>query len=206
MLFFYSPHPLVLDNLLLLLASYDVKEFKKPDAFLEDLNDARMVLIEDDLDLVKRAQEKSPSKPILLMAREMPQDDEDVYFLKKPFTVAALCKKIDFILSVLQKGLILAFDTPLFRFDGAMKTLTTKKTGTEIRLTQKEAEIIQYLYEHADRLVTRDELLSDIFGYREGVETHTLETHIYKLRQKMLDDGDELLITQDGGYRLKVDH
>ena len=74
-----------------------------------------------------------------------------------------------------------------------------------IRLTDRESDILVYLYNHAPRVIDRQELLQNIWQYVEGVETHTLETHIYRLRQKIAEhDGDELLITDDNGYRLSL--
>lgn len=74
-----------------------------------------------------------------------------------------------------------------------------------IRLTDRESDILVYLYNHAPRVVERQELLQNIWQYAEGVETHTLETHIYRLRQKIAThDGAELLMTDDNGYKLSV--
>jgi DNA-binding response OmpR family regulator len=77
-------------------------------------------------------------------------------------------------------------------------------SGGKIRLTEKETAILKYLYRAGDRIVTRDVLLSEVWGYNSGVTTHTLETHIYRLRQKIERDPShaELLITEAGGYKL----
>ncbi|WP_370336062.1 winged helix-turn-helix domain-containing protein [Parvularcula marina] len=73
-----------------------------------------------------------------------------------------------------------------------------------IRLTDKEAAILRYLYRAGTRPVSREELLGEVWGYQSGITTHTLETHIYRLRQKIEPDPSEakLLITVEGGYRL----
>lgn len=74
----------------------------------------------------------------------------------------------------------------------------------KIRLTDKEAQILKFLYLHGDRVVSRDELLDEVWGYNAGVTTHTLETHVYRLRQKMEPNPShaEILVTEPGGYRL----
>jgi len=73
-----------------------------------------------------------------------------------------------------------------------------------IRLTDKEAQILKFLYQHGGRVVSRGELLDEVWGYHDGVTTHTLETHVYRLRQKMEIDPSraEILVTEPGGYRL----
>ena len=74
-----------------------------------------------------------------------------------------------------------------------------------IKLTEKEVAILKYLYKSPERIVTKNELLQEVWGYAPEVTTHTIETHIYRLRQKVEHENPEaqLIITLDGGYRLK---
>jgi DNA-binding response OmpR family regulator len=73
-----------------------------------------------------------------------------------------------------------------------------------VRLTEKETGILKYLYHAGDRVIGRDVLLGEVWGYNAGVTTHTLETHVYRLRQKIERDPAraEILVTEPGGYRL----
>jgi DNA-binding response OmpR family regulator len=73
-------------------------------------------------------------------------------------------------------------------------------------VTAKEVSILKYLYRNANRVVSRPELLDQIWGYNAGVTTHTLETHIYRLRQKIEADPADcrLLMTAPGGYQLSL--
>ncbi len=75
--------------------------------------------------------------------------------------------------------------------------------GRKIRLTEKETNILKYLYRSADT-VPRETLLHEVWGYNPAVTTHTLETHIYRLRQKIEQNPSaaRILITESGGYRL----
>ena len=86
-----------------------------------------------------------------------------------------------------------------------MKLLRTKN-NEDIRLTEKETDILQFLYQNSDKVVQRDTLLHEVWGYNNKVTTHTLETHIYRLRQKIERNPSvaELLLTEGGGYRLGV--
>ena len=74
-----------------------------------------------------------------------------------------------------------------------------------VKLTEKEVSILQYLYKIRDRIVTKSELLQEVWGYNPDVTTHTIETHIYRLRQKVEheDKNAQLIITEEGGYFLK---
>ena len=92
-----------------------------------------------------------------------------------------------------------------YSFRPAARTLVDLDGGgATIRLTEKEAAILEYLLQTEHRVVDRTELLREIWGYRSGVTTHTLETHIYLLRQKIEQDPSraEILRTASGGYRL----
>ena len=75
---------------------------------------------------------------------------------------------------------------------------------TKIRLTEKETSILKYLFRAGEQVVSRDILLHEVWGYNSGVTTHTLETHIYRLRQKIERDPSnaEILVTETGGYKL----
>ena len=74
----------------------------------------------------------------------------------------------------------------------------------KIRLTEKETNILKFLYRSSEGVVQRDVLLHEVWGYNAGVNTHTLETHVYRLRQKIERDPSnaEILVTEPGGYRL----
>ena len=76
--------------------------------------------------------------------------------------------------------------------------------GQKIRLTEKETAILRFLYRAGQTPMSRETLLQDVWGYNSGVTTHTLETHVYRLRQKIEKDPSraEILITEQGGYRL----
>ena len=86
-----------------------------------------------------------------------------------------------------------------------MKVLKNQDNN-EIRLTEKETDILQFLYHTTEDVVPRDVLLQEVWGYNSSVTTHTLETHIYRLRQKIERNPSvaELLVTESGGYRLEI--
>ncbi|MCY4035566.1 MAG: response regulator transcription factor [Hyphomicrobiales bacterium] len=76
----------------------------------------------------------------------------------------------------------------------------------KIRLTEKETAILKYLYRADGKVISKEELLAEVWGYNKGVTTHTLETHIYRLRQKIEAEPQEegILLTETGGYRLAL--
>lgn len=91
-----------------------------------------------------------------------------------------------------------------FLFMPQARRLAGPQQGQEIRLTQKESAILDYLYQAGDVAVPREQLLREIWGYNPRVTTHTLETHVYRLRRKLARGPakGEVLLTENGGYRL----
>jgi DNA-binding response OmpR family regulator len=80
------------------------------------------------------------------------------------------------------------------------------EVGEDVRLTEKEVAILICLHEAGGKIVGREKLLDSVWGYADNVETHTLETHIYRLRQKIeMDPSDpKILLTQEAGYALTL--
>jgi len=124
-------------------------------------------------------------------------------YITKPFKFAVLLARIRAHLRQHEQSEDAVFTIGKYTFKPAAKLLIDEK-GSKIRLTEKEASILKYLYRAGEKVVTRDVLLHEVWGYNAGVTTHTLETHIYRLRQKIEKDPSkaELLVTETGGYKL----
>ncbi len=124
-------------------------------------------------------------------------------YVTKPFRIAVLLARIRAQLRQHEQSEDAVFTIGRYTFKPAGKLLLDEK-GSKIRLTEKETSILKYLYRAGERVVRRDVLLHEVWGYNAGVTTHTLETHIYRLRQKIeLDPSNaELLVTESGGYKL----
>ncbi len=124
-------------------------------------------------------------------------------YVTKPFRFSVLLARIRAQLRQHEQSEEAVFTIGQYSFKPAAKTLIDQE-GTKIRLTEKETSILKYLYRSGDSVVGRDVLLHEVWGYNAGVTTHTLETHIYRLRQKIEKNPSnaELLITETGGYKL----
>src|SRR5690554_3834227 len=124
-------------------------------------------------------------------------------YVTKPFRFAVLLARIRAQLRQHEQSEDATFTVGPYTFKPSQKLMTDAK-GARIRLTEKEASIIKYLYRAGEKVVTRDVLLEEVWGYNSGVTTHTLETHVYRLRQKIERDPSnaEILVTESGGYKL----
>jgi len=126
------------------------------------------------------------------------------HIFKKPLRLGAL---IDFVRRLIRQGANVrsaVLTIGPYDLDTAHNLLMRRESKEQIRLTEKETNILRFLHEHESRHVTRQDLLDHVWGYVQGVETHTLETHIYRLRRKIEKDAaaPEILLTEENGYRL----
>ena len=124
-------------------------------------------------------------------------------YVTKPFRFAVLLARIRAQLRQHEQSEDATFQVGPYIFKPSQKVLLDDK-GSKIRLTEKETAIIRYLYRADRRVVTRDVLLEEVWGYNSGVTTHTLETHVYRLRQKIEPEPSNarLIVTESGGYKL----
>ncbi|HPE30350.1 MAG TPA: response regulator transcription factor [Parvularculaceae bacterium] len=126
-------------------------------------------------------------------------------YVTKPFKFAVLLARLRAHLRSHEQSEDAVFKIGPYEFRPAVKMLVTD-ADKKIRLTEKETSILKYLYRAGGRPVTRDVLLDEVWGYNSGVTTHTLETHVYRLRQKIEPDPTNaaILLTESGGYRLAI--
>lgn len=125
-------------------------------------------------------------------------------YVTKPFHLSVLLARVRSQLRQHEQSEDAVFTIGPYSFRPSAKLLLDNTRNLKVRLTEKEAAILRYLYRAGDRVVGRDVLLHEVWGYNAAVTTHTLETHVYRLRQKIEQDPSkaEILVTEPGGYRL----
>ena len=124
-------------------------------------------------------------------------------YVTKPFRFSVLLARMRAALRQHDQSEDVVFTIGHYSFQPAAKLLEGVD-GAKVRLTDKETSILKYLYRQGPKTITREILLKEVWGYNNRVTTHTLETHIYRLRQKIERDPSNarLLVTEEGGYRL----
>ncbi|RCL01236.1 MAG: Two-component response regulator [Candidatus Tokpelaia sp. JSC085] len=129
-------------------------------------------------------------------------------YVTKPFHFFILLARIHAQLRQYEQNENATFQIGPYIFKPGQKLLISVNEADEnhniIRLTEKEAAIIQYLHRAGSNVVSRDTLLERVWGYNSGVTTHTLETHVYRLRRKIEKDPSnaQILVTENRGYKL----
>ena len=164
----------------------------------------------DGREACKLMRSKDVSVPIVMLTGQ-DSDAETILgldsgandYVTKPFKFAVLLARVRAHLRSFEQSEDATFDIGPYTFRPSQKLLLTSDEQ-KIRLTEKETNILKYLYRAGGKAVARDELLSEVWGYNANVTTHTLETHIYRLRQKIEPDPGvaRILMTEAGGYRL----
>jgi DNA-binding response OmpR family regulator len=167
----------------------------------------------DDMDgreLCKLMRKQGVKCPVLMLTGHVSDADTILGldsgandYVAKPFKFPVLLARIRAQLRQHEQSEDAVFNIGPYVFKPAMKLLLDE-AEKKIRLTEKETNILKFLYRANDAIVPRDTLLHEVWGYNAGVTTHTLETHIYRLRQKIEPDPSNarLLVTESGGYRL----
>ena len=164
-----------------------------------------------EYNLTKNLRSTSYKKPIIMLInqnRNLDISDDrnheaDEYIIK-PFKYSVLLRSIETQLYKFKKLENTQYSIGNFIFKPNSKVLEANESRS-IRLTEKENNILKFLYKNLGNVISRETLLHEVWGYNSKVTTHTLETHIYRLRQKIENDPSNayFLITEAGGYRLK---
>jgi len=125
-------------------------------------------------------------------------------YVTKPFRLGILLARLRAQLRQHEQSEDAVFTIGPYSFRPSAKLLVAEGGKIKVRLTGKEAAILKHLLRAGDRPTSREQLLNEVWGYNATVTTHTVETHIYRLRKKMEPDPSkmEILITEQGGYRL----
>jgi DNA-binding response OmpR family regulator len=165
----------------------------------------------DGRDFCKRLRQDGVKIPIIMLTGSVAENDivrgldsgaND--YVVKPFRLNELLARLRAQLRVFENSEDAVFTIGPYVFRPAAKQLLEPVKNKRIRLTDKEAAILKFLYRAAGKPVARQVLLNEVWGYNAAVTTHTLETHVYRLRQKIEPDSavSKLLLTEGGGYRL----
>ena len=127
-------------------------------------------------------------------------------YIAKPFRANELLARLQAQLRMFDTSEDAVFTIGPYTFRPSAKLLVGSDKKKRIRLTAKEVDILKFLYRHTNKVVSRQILLDEVWGYNAGVTTHTLETHVYRLRQKIEVDPAEcrILVTAPGGYKLDL--
>jgi len=163
------------------------------------------------LEVCKALRTKGVLAPIVMLTAA--DEEEDTIsgldagatdYITKPFKLGVLLARLRAHIRQFEMSDEAMLHIGPFGFQPGQRTLVEQGSDKTIRLTDKEAQILKFLYLQGGQVVSRSDLLGEVWGYNAQVTTHTLETHVYRLRQKIERDPTkaEILLTDQGGYKL----
>lgn len=168
-----------------------------------------VVVIDDKPAVLKEIRRCYPKTPVFLLSSEAEEISEKSNFniiIAKPLSLDSFLNQLLSQINLLDNSADGYLHFNRYELRPSAKEILNSRNDEVIKLTEKEVAIIKYLYKARDKIVSKNELLQEVWGYRPDVTTHTIETHIYRLRQKVEHDEAEaqLIMTEDGGYKLKI--
>lgn len=165
-------------------------------------------ILDEKRELLPRLREKHVKSPIVLLEKNVEglgENGELVFLVEKPFRLNEFLNNLRSCINKFENSSDAYLTFNNYELHPLAKEILNLRNNELIKLTEKEVAVIKYLYKAKDKIVSKTDLLQDVWDYNAEVSTHTIETHIYRLRQKVEhDDVDaQLIITENGGYKLK---
>lgn len=165
-----------------------------------------LYLLDDQPEKLKDLRRDHHKAPVILLSSGdfSAEEDSSALVIAKPFALADFLNRLRSSINLFENRSdgYLIFNN--YELHPVAKEILNLQTGEVIKLTEKEVAVIKYLHKAKDKIVSKNDLLQDVWDYNAEVTTHTIETHIYRLRQKVEHDGlgAPLIMTEDGGYKL----
>ena len=181
-----------------------VLRFAPDFSFVETAPD--LLLVDENLQRCDELRRQYPSIPLIFLSDENKENDMLNIYVKKPFSLMSFLD----VLRAANNNLDNSVDGYLcfngYELRPNMREIADIQSGSVVKLTEKEVSILKYLYKNQNGYVSKNDLQRNVWKYSEDVTTHTIETHIYRLRQKVEQtDGRRLIVTDNGGYKLQQD-
>ena len=172
---------------------------------VDDYNIADIIIIDEDLEQFKIC-EKNKNVPIIFLSKEGVDDVKAQAVLQKPFSLSEFIDTLKASINIFENSSEGCLEFNKYILYPSRKEIYDKKLKIMIKLTEREVSVIKYLYKNAGKIVSKNDLMQEVWEYSPDVATHTVETHIYRLRQKVEQDDtlNQFIITSDGGYQLKI--
>lgn len=167
----------------------------------EDNDSADIIVVDENADILKSIEKNIP---VIFLSFDDNSSVKAHTIIQKPFVLSAFLDAVKSSINIFEnsdEGNLEFNDYILY---SSRKEIYNNRDKSTTKLTEREVSLIKYLYKNAGKIVSKNDLMQEVWEYSADVATHTVETHIYRLRQKVeKDDTDsQIIITSDGGYQL----
>ncbi len=168
--------------------------------------DADLIIVDDNVAFLDTIKSDIDNKPLIYLTSRDDICVEAYQVINKPFALDTFIDVIKSAINTFENSKEGSLEFNNYILYPAAKEIVNLRNDKVTKLTEKEVAIIKYLYKNKDKIIGKNDLMQEVWGYAADVATHTVETHIYRLRQKVeCDDlSAQLILTSIGGYQLKV--
>ena len=164
-----------------------------------------VVVVDEDKKLLKEYAKKNVKTPLIFLPA-MNEDIENIAaeIIEKPFYLSQFLDKLKAAINIFENSEEGQICFNKYILYPSKKEIVNLRNKDVTKLTEKEVSILKYLYKNNGKIVNKNELMCEVWQYAADVATHTVETHIYRLRQKVEKDdaSAQIISTSEGGYQL----
>ncbi len=178
-----------------------------PELTVVDDSQADIIVIDENMKLLENNAAKDNKAPVILLSGfgETLEEVGVSQVIEKPFFLSGFLDSIKASIHIFENSADGALEFNQYILYPIRKEILNLRNNELIKLTEKEVSIIKYLYKNKEKIISKSDLMKEVWGYALDAATHTVETHIYRLRQKVEheDEAAQLILTSEGGYQLK---
>ncbi len=171
----------------------------------EDKEAVDVVVIDENINMLDEYLKNNFKTPIIFLTKNDEFSGDRVHkTIYKPFFLSVFLDTIKSSINIFENSEDGNLEFNNYILYPSRKEVLNMRNNELTKLTEKEVSIIKYLYKNKDKVVGKNDLMCEVWGYSADATTHTVETHIYRLRQKVEQENiaAQLILTSDGGYQL----
>ena len=179
-----------------------------PELTVVNDSQADIIVVDENIKLLENNTAKDNKAPVILLSGfgDISENAGVSQVIEKPFFLSSFLDSLKASIHLFENS-----DEGVLEFNQYIlypirKEILNLRSSEVIKLTEKEVSIIKHLYKNKGKIISKNDLMKEVWGYAADATTHTVETHIYRLRQKVEHENTEaqLILTSEGGYQLKV--
>lgn len=169
----------------------------------EDIETADIIVVDEKVEILKTIEK---NVPVVFLSKSDNEDIKAHTIIQKPFLLSNFLDTLKASINIYENSDDGVLEFNKYVLYPSRKEILNKRNKSLTKLTEREVSVIKYLYKNSGKTVSKNDLMQEVWEYSADVATHTVETHIYRLRQKVEQDDidNQIILTSEGGYQLKI--
>lgn len=169
----------------------------------EDIETADIIVVDEKVEILKTIEK---NVPVVFLSKSDNEDIKAHTIIQKPFLLSNFLDTLKASINIYENSDDGVLEFNKYVLYPSRKEILNKRNKNLTKITEREVSVIKYLYKNSGKTVSKNDLMQEVWEYSADVATHTVETHIYRLRQKVEQDDidNQIILTSEGGYQLKI--